>query len=109
MRNITGLLAKTISSFAITLLFFTFTMSTNHAIAACSLDPMRATNTVGQTRVITATVATNGTPAGGVLVSFAVASGPNAGTAGSFTTGAGGTTAFSYSGIGGTGTDIIRA
>jgi hypothetical protein len=109
MRIKTGFIAKTLSSFATALLVFGFATFANRAVGACSLAPERATNTVGQTHVVTATVTTNGSPAGGVTVSFSVISGPNSGTVGSFVTGAGGMTAFSYTGNGGAGTDVIRA
>jgi hypothetical protein len=79
------------------------------AIAACSLTPERATNNVGQVHGVTAHVTTNNIAAPGVLVSFAVRSGPNAGANGSRTTDASGDASFNYTGSGGAGTDILQA
>ena len=81
------------------------------------LTPPTATNFVGTTHTVTAT-AQDGeppVPAVGVTVTFAVASGPNAGASGTCspnadcTTDANGQVSFTYTGDGGTGTDIIQA
>ncbi len=86
-----------------------FTTPSYQALGACSLEPERSTNFVGQVHGVTATVTTNGSPAVGVLVSFEVISGPNSGPGGSGETGADGQVVFNYVGNGGVGTDIIRA
>jgi len=92
------------------LLLLMLTISSGRAMAACILTPARATNVVGAVHGVTALVTTNGTPVAGVVVSFAITSGPNAGAyTGTSATGTNGSTAFSYTGTGGTGTDIIQA
>lgn len=78
-------------------------------ISDITLDPADATNTVGQTHTVTATVTTNGSPVAGASVSFSVLAGPNTGTAGSATTDGSGQASFSYVGSGGVGTDTIIA
>src|SRR5688572_13958061 len=85
-----------------------FTTFSNRALGACVLEPERSTNTVGQIGGVTATVTTNGIPALGVPVNFRILSGPNAGTTGASTTGAGGQTSFNYTGTA-AGTNIIQA
>jgi len=81
------------------------------------LTPATATNFVGTTHTVTVT-AQDGTPpapAVGVTVTFAVTSGPNAGTTGTCspnagcTTDANGQVSFTYIGDGGVGTDTISA
>ena len=76
--------------------------------AICSLTPALATNDVGVTHTVTATVSTNGSPAAGVTVNFAVISGPNLNVNGSDVTDGGGQASFSYTSIT-TGTDTIQA
>ena len=90
-------------------LLLAFAFSSSRAMAACTLTPGRATNTVGAVHAVTAHVTTNGIPAGGVPVSFVITSGPNASISGSSTTGTNGNAVFNYTGNGGVGTDIIRA
>lgn len=85
-----------------------FPVTTLAPSAACSLVPALATNDVGTTHQVTATVTTNGTAVAGVTVNFGVTSGPNTGTNGVGTTGGSGQATFSYSG-GTTGTDTIVA
>ena len=85
-----------------------FPVTTLAPSAACSLVPALATNDVGATHQVTATVTTNGTAVAGVTVNFDVTSGPNAGTNGVGTTSISGQATFSYSG-GTTGIDTIVA
>lgn len=92
---------------AVLLLIFFF--SSNAIRAACSLTPERSTNLVGAVHGVTARVTTNGVPVAGASVAFAILSGPNAGISGSSATGTNGSVVFNYTGVGGTGTDIIRA
>jgi len=81
------------------------------------LSPSEATNFVGSTHTVTATVldGTPPVPAVGVTVTFAVTDGPNAGTTGTCsanadcTTDANGQVSFTYLGDGGIGTDTISA
>lgn len=73
------------------------------------LTPDSATNPVGTTHTVTATVRENGEPVVETEVEFLVLSGPNAGKSGSaFTDGAGQAT-FTYTDTGGPGTDTIQA
>ena len=76
--------------------------------SSCSLVPGLATNDVGATHSVTATIMTNGTPVAGTTVDFAVASGPNTGVTGSGVTDGNGQAFFSYSSTV-TGTDTIQA
>ncbi len=107
MKTKPVLLAKTANMFA---LLLTISFSFHQARAACSLTPEKATNTVGQVLSVTAHVTTtNGADAAGVIVSFAVMSGPNSGHSQSSSTASNGTVVFNYTGTGGTGTDVLRA
>jgi hypothetical protein len=73
------------------------------------LSPTSATNDVGQTHTLTATVQDdNGAPIQGVTVHFQVTSGPNAGINGNADTGSDGKATFSYTSST-TGTDHIVA
>lgn len=76
--------------------------------AVCTLAPAFATNDVGATHLVTATLTTNGTAAADVTVNFDVTAGPNLGTNGVGTTSISGQATFSYSG-GTTGIDTIVA
>lgn len=63
------------------------------------LSPATATNQVGETHTVTATVKNDdGDPIEGRTVEFEVETGPHAGTAGSAVTGVDGTATFSYTG-----------
>jgi hypothetical protein len=74
------------------------------------LTPPTATNLAGGSHTVAATVTqSNGSPAVGVVVSFTLQSGPNAGKTGKAVTGAGGSATFTYSDTGGVGTDTIIA
>jgi hypothetical protein len=70
-------------------------------ISDIKLTPENATNNVGTTHTVTATVTTNdpspGTPVVGTTVTFTVTSGPNAGTTGTGVTNSSGEATFSYS------------
>ena len=88
---------------------FALILSLQQAMAACSLAPTRQTNTVGSIHGVSAHVTTNDIGAAGVLVNFAITSGPNNGINGSLNTDTGGNAVFNYTGNGGVGTDIIQA
>lgn len=75
----------------------------------CTLAPSFATNLVGTSHTVTATVLSNGLPANGVTVDFFVASGPNAGENGSDVTDANGEATFNYTSNGDPGTDVIQS
>ncbi len=79
------------------------------SVAGIALSPATATNPVGGSHTVTALVTDLGTPIPGVLVTFNVISGPNAGTTGTATTDAAGQATFTYSDTGGAGTDVITA
>ena len=94
-------------------------LRTAHAQAECveieggtfcvSLDPEIATNEVGTTHTVTATVTFDDQPLDGVLVAIFVDQGPNAGDVDEGLTDASGQFSFTYTGDGGPGTDIIGA
>ncbi len=73
------------------------------------LAPPTATNAVGGSHTVTATVTDFGTPAAGVTVTFTVLSGPNAGKTGTAVTDNNGQASFTYTDTGGAGTDRIQA
>lgn len=82
-----------------------------------SLDPVASSGAVGTDHTVTATVLRGDplAPAAGVLVSFTITNGPNAGVAGvctvnaDCTTDASGNVSFRYTGSGAEGTDTIQA
>jgi hypothetical protein len=76
---------------------------------SCILSPASATNPVGTSHTVTVTVTNMSAPASGVMVSFSVTAGPNAGASGSGTTNASGQTSFTYTSNGTLGTDMIQA
>jgi hypothetical protein len=78
-------------------------------ISYIDLDPPKATNNVGTSHTVCATLSTNVNPRVGVTVTFTVTSGPNAGTTGTAITGTNGVACFTYSDTGGPGTDYITA
>jgi hypothetical protein len=108
MKTSKGLRAVISACIAITAYLMAFSTSIHSASGACTLEPSRSTNNVGQVRAVTATVTTNGVPAAGVFVSFIIISGPNAGLNGASSTAANGETTFSYTGSG-AGTNILQA
>lgn len=77
--------------------------------AACLLDPLDDTNLVGTDHSTTVTVTQNGVPAAGIVVSFNVSAGPNAGTADFAVTDGLGQAVFLYTSNGAPGVDTIRA
>jgi hypothetical protein len=77
---------------------------------AITLEPGTATNPVGGSHTVTATVReTDGDPLAGAEVTFSVTAGPNAGKSDKSTTGENGQTSFTYTDDGGAGTDTIEA
>ncbi len=91
------------------------TVNVHGCAAHIDVEPEHAVNelgTPGQTHTVTAKITDDfGDPVSGVDVTFGVLSGPNTGSAGAGTTGATGTTDFTYSatqGLAGLGTDTIR-
>ena len=75
-----------------------------------NLEPPTATNPIGASHTVTATVRDNqGAVLPGQLVTFSVTAGPNAGDGGQGTTDSNGQTSFTYVGDGGAGTDTIQA
>lgn len=74
-----------------------------------TLSPATATNPVGGSHTVTATVMKGGSPEAGTVVTFTISAGPNAGTTGTGTTDANGQTTFTYTDVGGPGTDTIVA
>lgn len=74
------------------------------------LSPQAATNPVGTSHTVTATVQdSNGNPIPNRAVTFEVISGPNVGITGTATTDTTGKASFTYTGSGGPGTDQIQA
>lgn len=80
-------------------------------VSGIKLGPLTATNAVGGTHTVTATVTSTSTglPVSGVTVTFDVTAGPNMGATGTAVTGASGTATFTYTDTGGAGTDTIVA
>ena len=81
-------------------------------IRTLALSPSSATNPVGGSHTVTATLTQSSGctgPVSGWAVSFSISSGPNAGKTGSGTTNASGQAAFTYTDTGGAGTDKISA
>jgi hypothetical protein len=85
------------------------------AVVGIALNPPSATNPVGTSHTVTASVKDQaGTPQPGVPVTFEITSGPNAGGTGTCSpancqTPANGEVTFTYSDTGGAGTDNLRA
>lgn len=88
------------------------------AIGEIKLDPPTATNDVGTSHKVTATVTSGGNPVSGVLVSFSVIVGPNTGQVSdpgecsvdpNCNTDANGQTSWTYTSNGTPGTDVIEA
>jgi hypothetical protein len=73
------------------------------------LSPVLATNIVGSSHTIVATVTSNNVPRVGAIVTFAVDAGPNRGKSGSAITSISGQASFSYTGGTTPGLDRIRA
>jgi hypothetical protein len=77
-------------------------------ITNIDLTPDSATNVVGSSHTVTATVKENGIPVVGTTVAFTVVSGPHAGTTGTAVTDGSGTAQFTYVSSA-AGTDTIEA
>ncbi len=78
--------------------------------SSISLSPATATNPVGTSHTVTATVLdSTGSPVAGVTVTFAIDSGPDSGMTGTGVTDATGQTTFTYTNNGTAGTDSISA
>jgi hypothetical protein len=77
-------------------------------ISDIRLAPASATNPVGASHTLTATVMENSLPTAGRTVTFTVVSGPNAGLLGTRVTDAGGSATLAYTSVS-TGTDSINA
>jgi hypothetical protein len=81
-------------------------------VSDIKLEPLDATNPVGTSHTVTATVTNDSggtvTPVVGTTVTFKVLSGPHTGVTGTATTNASGKASFSYTGTA-VGTDVIRA
>ncbi|MBI3950522.1 MAG: Ig-like domain-containing protein [Acidobacteria bacterium] len=73
----------------------------------CDLEPASATNAVGTSHTVTATITYQGLPLPNRPVFFRVASGPNAGITGSGVTDSNGMASFTYTSNGQLGTDTI--
>lgn len=85
-------------------------------VVGITLEPPSATNAVGQSHTVTATLKDLlGVPQSGILVTVRVLAGPNVGASGSCTansnctTDANGQVSFTYAGTGGVGTDSLIA
>ncbi len=85
-------------------------------VVGIALSPLAATNQAGTSHTVTATLTDLlGTPQPGILVTFTILSGPNAGASGTCspnancTSDATGRVSFTYQGAGGVGTDRIEA
>ena len=78
-------------------------------IGQIDLTPDTATNPVGTPHTVTATVRENGVVQVGKTVTITVIAGPNAGLTATGVTNAAGQFSFTYTGVGGAGTDQIRA
>ena len=76
---------------------------------ACVLTPANATNLVGTSHTVIATVTSGGQPAVGAVVHFLVTSGPNSGAGGRASTSTAGQAPFAYLGQNEPGTDMIEA
>lgn len=78
-------------------------------ISYIDLNPPSATNAVGTTHTVCATLSTNANPRVGVTVTFTITAGPNVGTTGTAVTDTNGVACFTYADTGGPGTDFIVA
>jgi len=83
-------------------------------ISDISLSPASATNPVGTSHTVTATVLKDGSPLSGKTVTFTISAGPNAGASGTCApltcvTDSNGHVTFTYADTGGAGTDTIVA
>lgn len=79
------------------------------AIGPIELGPTTATNDLGTTHTVCATISTNVSPRTNVLVTFTISTGPNSVTNASSLTDSNGVACFTYTGNGGLGVDYITA
>ena len=87
---------------------YVFLRANSFVSSNIALTPLTATNPLGTTHTVTATVLENGQPAANKLVTFIVNSGPHTGTTGTDVTNEQGRAFFTYLGLF-AGTDIIQA
>ena len=87
---------------------FAFTGVGGDPVGDITLTPAAATNDVGESHTVTATVKEDGVIQVGKTVTFEVLSGPHAGTTGTAVTDSAGQASFSYTGTA-AGTDVIEA
>jgi hypothetical protein len=87
---------------------YVFLRANSFVSSNIALTPLTATNPLGTTHTVTATVLENGQPVANKLVTFVVNSGPHAGTTGTGLTDAQGKATFTYLGVF-AGTDIIQS
>jgi hypothetical protein len=87
---------------------YVFLRANSFVSSNIALAPLTATNPVGTTHTVTATVTENTLPVANKVVTFVVNSGPHAGTTGVDTTDANGEATFTYTGLF-EGTDILQA
>jgi hypothetical protein len=78
-------------------------------ISTIELGPPKATNNIGTTHTVCATLATNVFPKANVAVTFTISSGPNSVTNYTTLTDSNGVACFTYMGNGGLGLDYITA
>jgi hypothetical protein len=89
---------------------FTNWIPTPNSALLITLDPPTDTNEVGTTHTVTATILDGqGQGVQGIEVTFEVISGPNTGDTNTDTTDSNGEATFTYTGAGGSGTDVIQA
>lgn len=87
---------------------YVFLRANSFVSSNISLAPLTATNPLGTTHTVTATVLENGQPVANKVVTFHVNTGPHAGTTGTGTTNAQGKATFTYLGLF-AGTDVIQS
>jgi hypothetical protein len=78
-------------------------------VSSILLGPPNATNNVGTTHTVCATLATNVNPRIGVPITFTISSGPNAVTNYTIATDTNGVACFTWAGNGGPGVDYVQA
>ena len=89
---------------------FTNWIPTPNSALLITLNPPTDVNEVGEDHTVTATILDGqGQGVDGIDVTFEIISGPNAGDSGTDTTDSDGEATFTYTGDGGSGTDVIHA
>ena len=87
-----------------------FQLTNVSVLTGLGLVPLTGTASIGTQYTVTATATGSGnTPLSGVNVIFSVTSGPNTGVTGNGVTNGNGQASFTYTGNGGTGTDVLQA